>query len=61
MIKTIDGIQYLMRDQRPLKALRRMYTSFQIKYPDSRWTFHQWLGYSGRVSMCYGPKKTVTR
>ncbi len=48
IIRTIDGVKYLMRDPRPVKELRRMYAAFLLKYPDSKLTIHQWLN-RGRI------------
>jgi len=51
MIRTIDGKRYLMRDQRPIRELRKFHAAFCLKYR-SAMPFHHWLIERGRVSLC---------
>ena len=52
MIRTIDGVIYLMRDQRPVAQLRELYAAYCFKYK-SALTFPQWLAQRGKVSLSY--------
>ncbi len=49
MTRVIDGIRYLMRDQRPVASLRKLHRQFVEKY--GHMDFHQWLRERGKVSM----------
>lgn len=48
MIRTIDGRRYLMRDQRPVRYLRALYTAYCIKFK-STLSMHDWLVQRGKV------------
>jgi len=47
MIRTIDGVKYLMRDTRPTRELRKLHKAFVLKYGPIE--FHKWLAERGKV------------
>ena len=56
MIKTIDGIRYLMRDtSRSVKELREAYRQFCLKYGNTT-SFHEWLN-RGKIYLRLPPKE----